>query len=170
MLGNPIRQVGMRVNYSDLEAIEANLLLKARETTNNSFPPASKFCVGAAVWIPSAKKIVAGTNYECSSFGLTMCGDRTAIFAANTLGYSDISHMAIVTRMLDGTPTKEASAPCGACRQIIYDAARRSGNDIEIITASTNFDHIIKTSIYELLPMPFSFDDFGVDLKAFQKK
>lgn len=170
MLNEPIRYVGKIVEFDSLEGFKKDLLRKALEAADNAFCPASGFCVGASVWIPEEKKIITGANYECSSFGGTMCGDRTAVFAANALGYTNITHMGLVTKFKDGRATKDGGSPCGLCRQVIYDAARRAGNDIEIITASTNFDVVRVTSIYELLPMPFSFDDFGVDTSKFNKK
>ena len=57
---------------------EAN---KAKEASRNSYSPFSRFAVGAAV-ITASGKIYQGCNVENSSFGLTNCAERTAIFKA----------------------------------------------------------------------------------------
>ena len=56
-----------------------------------------------------------GCNVENASFGLCNCAERTAIFSAIAAG--DRSIQAVVVY----TPTAQPTAPCGACRQVIYE-------------------------------------------------
>jgi hypothetical protein len=64
--------------------IEAALQAKARAVA-----PYSQFRVGAAIET-AAGKIYAGCNIESSSFGLTCCAERVAIFKALSEGERDL--------------------------------------------------------------------------------
>jgi len=169
MLSQPIKQIGRRIPSPQLDLLQMNLLDAASKASANAFCPSSGFCVGAALWIPKKEIVIVGANYESASFGGTICAERAAIFTANSLGYHDFTHLAITTQFKNGNPTSHASAPCGLCRQLIYDAADRVGHDIEIITSSTGHRDVIVSSIYEMLPMPFAASDFGVDLEKFRR-
>ena len=70
------------------------LMNKAKEAAQNSYSPFSRFAVGAAV-ITSTGKIYKGCNVENSSFGLTNCAERTAIFKAVSEGEREILAVAI---------------------------------------------------------------------------
>ena len=68
------------------------MAIKARE---NAYAPYSNFKVGAAV-LGDNGKIYTGVNVENSSYGLTNCGERTAIFSGITDGMKKILAIAIV--------------------------------------------------------------------------
>ncbi len=92
-----------------LQLIE--MAIKARE---NAYAPYSNFKVGAAV-LGDNGNIYTGVNVENSSYGLTNCGERTAIFSGITDGMRNIVAIAIVG------DTEDPISPCGACRQVIYE-------------------------------------------------
>ncbi len=85
---------------------------------------------------------------ENSSFGLTNCAERTAIFKAISEGADDgrLEIAAIACLSRDGTPC----APCGACRQVIYE----HGPDAVVIYRAKNGE-VTQTAIGELLPEGF---------------
>ena len=74
--------------------------------------PFSNYKVGAAVEVNSGE-IVGGCNIESSSYGLTCCAERVALFRALAEGYSEFKSIAVAT--------KNAGMPCGACRQVLYE-------------------------------------------------
>lgn len=88
----------------------------AREAAGHAYAPYSKFTVGAAI-LTSTGKIYAGCNVENASYGLTNCAERTAIFSAVAAGEKKLKLACVVVY----TPTETATAPCGACRQVIYE-------------------------------------------------
>src|SRR3954471_3633235 len=57
------------------------LLESAQLASERAYAPFSKFCVGAAV-LTSDGRVFLGCNVENSSYGLTNCAERTAIFTA----------------------------------------------------------------------------------------
>jgi cytidine deaminase len=92
------------------------LLDAARRTMKNAHAPYSNFRVGAALRTRSGE-VFAGCNVENASYGMTNCAERTAIFSAVAkLGPAmEIIEIAITCAQ------DVACAPCGACRQVIYE-------------------------------------------------
>lgn len=128
---------------SILKLYESRLLAAAAEARENAFAPYSHFKVGAAVETEDGR-IFSGCNVESASYGLTICAERVAIFSAVAAGYRRIQRIAVIA------DTNELTAPCGACRQIIWEF----GGDIEVDLA--NFIGNRKTAkMSELLPMAF---------------
>jgi len=119
------------------------LIDKAQQAKKNSFSPYSKLRVGAAI-ISTSGKIFTGCNIENSSYSLTVCAERTAIFKAISEGYRDFAAIAIVSDL------KEPVPPCGACRQVLLDLA---GN-VDLFLSGTN-GKTKRLKLAELLPMPF---------------
>lgn len=68
-------------SFDELSVDEQQLVEKAREATNNSYSPYSKFRVGAAVLLNNGK-VVIGANQENAAFPSGLCAERTAVFAA----------------------------------------------------------------------------------------
>ena len=119
------------------------LVKAAEQAKKHSHSPYSRFRVGAALLAKSGK-VYSGCNIESSSFSLTICAERTAIFKAVSESEKHFRAMAIAT------DTVEFVSPCGACRQVIHDLA---GN-IELVLVNSKG----KTKRYNsraLLPIPF---------------
>jgi cytidine deaminase len=90
------------------------LINAAKIARRNAYAPYSCLKVGAAVLAKNGK-IYTGANVENSSFGLTNCAERTAIFKAVSDGQTDILAVAI------SNTGQGISVPCGACRQVISE-------------------------------------------------
>ena len=122
---------------------KTNLIKAAAATRENAFAPYSNFKVGAAVETDGGE-IFTGCNVESASFGLTICAERVAIFSAVAAGHNRIRRIAVVA------DTEDLTAPCGACRQIIWEF----GGDIEV--ELSNLDGKSQTlGMKDLLPSAF---------------
>ena len=122
---------------------------KAVEAKANALPPYSKFHVGAAL-LTQDDKVFLGCNVENSTYGLTMCAERTAIFKAISEGERKFKAIAIAS------DSPDYITPCGACRQIIYDHC----GEIDIICTNGKEEYkVFKTS--ELLPFAFGKKDLN---------
>jgi cytidine deaminase len=119
------------------------LILEAEEAKKYSYSPYSKFRVGAAL-LTKNNKIYRGCNIENSSYSLTICAERTAIFKAISEGESKFKAIAIST---DG---ELLCPPCGACRQVLFELAGK----IDVILANRNKSKIFK--LKDLFPQPFN--------------
>jgi cytidine deaminase len=91
------------------------LLAAARRVMHHAYAPYSRFRVGAAL-LTTKGELFVGCNVENASYGITNCAERTAIFSAIAhSGRLEIRAVAVVNDQ------GIASAPCGACRQVIYE-------------------------------------------------
>lgn len=109
----------------------------------NAYAPYSGFKVGAAV-VNEAGRVFAGANVENSSYGLTVCAERSAIFQAIAAGSEHIGMLAIVADSATPAPS------CGACRQVLSEFAEDA-----IIISYTLSGLSRMWSLSELLPVPF---------------
>jgi cytidine deaminase len=126
----------MKNNYKQL-------VTEAQKAKEFSHSPYSHFRVGAALLTKSGK-IFSGTNIETSSYSLTVCAERTALFKAISEGENKFSAIAIATDQ------NEFISPCGACRQVIMDLA---GNIDVILSSNNGKTKLVKMK--ELLPLAF---------------
>lgn len=124
-----------------------DLVAAAIAARENAYAPYSRFQVGAALLAENGE-IITGSNVENASYGLTICAERVAVFAACSRGIRRFRAIAIATD--PGAP------PCGACRQVLREFAR----DLPIHLAHTN-GRFRTTSLAELLPESFGPDDLG---------
>ncbi|HET7501618.1 MAG TPA: cytidine deaminase [Kofleriaceae bacterium] len=92
-----------------------SLEARALDAQRRAYAPYSKFRVGAAVVMSG--DTFEGANVENASYGLCVCAERTAVFAAVVAGAHRLEAVAVAT---DASPP---SAPCGACRQVLLEFA-----------------------------------------------
>ena len=102
-------------------ATRARLLRSAHTVMKNAYAPFSKFKVGAAI-LTSKGQIFVGCNVENSSYGMTNCAERTAIFSAIAKHGPELEIYAVAVANDHGVPC----SPCGACRQVIYEFGPRA--------------------------------------------
>ncbi len=120
------------------------LVEQAREARTKALAPYSKFKVGAALRTKDGK-VYSGINVESSSYGLTICAERVALFKALSEGEREFDTLAIVT------DSDELCPPCGACRQVLWDYAP----NLKIVLSNLKG----KTEEYELRELfPAAFD------------
>ena len=112
------------------------------EVAGRAYAPYSKFLVGA-VLVGRDGGIFAGCNVENISFGLTICAERNAVFAAVAAGCRDFEKIVIVA------DTEVPASPCGACRQVLAEF----NPDLKVVLA--NFRGKSETfHLAQLLPRP----------------
>ncbi len=120
---------------------------KAIETKSKSLPTYSNFHVGAAL-LTKDGKIYEGGNIETSSYSLTICAERTAVFKAILEGEREFESIAIAS------DSDEFCPPCGACRQVLLDLC---GKDLNVILINPK-EEIKKFKLSELIPHSFGED------------
>ena len=122
---------------------QAGVVQAARIARERAIAAFSDFKVGAALETADGR-IITGCNIENSTYGLTMCAERVAIFKAISEGHRSFTRIAVVA------DTSQPTSPCGACRQMLWEFA---GN-IEVILA--DLTHVKTThQLKDLLPHPF---------------
>ncbi len=122
----------------------------AQEARKRAIAPYSKFQVGAVV-VTTEGKIFSGCNIEVSSYGLTLCAERVALFKALSEGEKNFSQIAVIADIKD-----EPCFPCGACRQVLWDFAPNA----EIFCANTS-GKIQVFQMSDLIPYAFGSDNLS---------
>jgi len=123
--------------------VEEALVNAARLAREQARAKYSNFKVGSALLCGDGR-VFTGCNIESSSYGLTICSERVALFKALSEGADDFTRIVVVA------DTHELTAPCGACRQFLWDYCR----DLEIVL--TNLVGKSKTfRLTQLFPEPF---------------
>ena len=128
----------MTLGPADEELIKVAALARQR-----AHAPYSKYKVGAAIRT-SRNKVHTGANVENASYGLTVCAERTAAFAAVNAGDTKFDTIAIVI------DDDRLPSPCGACRQVLAEFAPK----MRVVLATTGGLRK-ETTLGELLPDPF---------------
>ena len=125
-------------------AAREKLVRAASKAMKNAYAPFSHFRVGAAI-LTAQGDIFAGCNVENSSYGMTNCAERTAIFSAVAAKGPKLEILAVAVTNAQGV----ACSPCGACRQVIYEF----GPDSVVFYEGSNGPK--ESHITELLPEGF---------------
>lgn len=99
--------------------IETVLLERATSAAEKAYCKYSNFPVGAAVSTLDGE-IFDGCNIENASFGLTVCGERTAMWKAVSAGHQKLAAIAVDCLKGD-TNDPDSLMPCGACRQVMRE-------------------------------------------------
>lgn len=106
----------------------------ATKMLDTAYVPYSHFPVGAAA-LTKDGEIFAGCNIENSSYPVTNCGERTALFKAISEGYTEFDSFLVTGH------TEEPISPCGACRQVMSEwfdekttiyLTNQSGDEVEV--------------------------------------
>jgi cytidine deaminase len=125
-----------------MQYTDKQLVTQAIEVARRAYAPYSRFHVGA-VLVGKDGRTFAGCNVENISYGLTICAERNAVFAAVAAGCREFERIIIVA------DTEVPASPCGACRQVLAEF----NPDLEVVLA--NFRGLSETfRLSELLPRP----------------
>ncbi|NPA79553.1 MAG: cytidine deaminase [Thermotogae bacterium] len=98
-----------------------DLYARALESVGKAYAPFSGFKVGAAALMEDEEgnvRVFTGANVENSSYGLTVCAERVAIFKGVSEGFRKLRAVAVVASK-DGEVIPVV--PCGACRQVMWE-------------------------------------------------
>ncbi|GAC1494962.1 MAG: cytidine deaminase [Vulcanimicrobiaceae bacterium] len=124
------------------ETTDTALLDAARLARKHAYGPYSAYDVGAALLCDDGT-IVTACNVENASYGLSMCAERAAVFAAVAGGHRRVWALA------NAGPPRETTAPCGACRQVLAEF----GTSTRVLfTTSSGFEEM---TVAALLPAAF---------------
>lgn len=126
--------------------IQEKLKILAKTAQENAYVPYSKFSVGAAL-ITEEGDIFTGCNVENISYGLSNCGERTAIFKM----ISEKGPRTKIKAMAIATNPDIPCSPCGACRQVIQEFSTPN-----TIISFKGPDGYVTLSMNQLLPGAFT--------------
>jgi cytidine deaminase len=121
---------------------DKTLLAAAVAARGGAYAPYSNFPVGAAL-LGRDGRIWTGANIENASYGLSMCAERNAVFAAVAAGARAFDAVAVTG------PDGMTTMPCGACRQVLWEFAP----ELRVVFAADGA--VTSVPLAELLPAAF---------------
>ncbi len=121
----------------------------AKDNLKNSYALYSNYNVSAVIVCKNGN-IYKGCNIENSSYSVTNCAERTALFSAISNGEKDFEAIMVVGGK-NGVITDYAM-PCGVCRQALAEFCDSNFK----IYVGINENDIKEFTLEELLP--YSFD------------
>lgn len=148
--------INIKIRFCRLEELaeeDRKLVEMAVEATNNAYAKYSNFRVGAAVRLENGL-LMKGANQENAAFPVTLCAERTAIFAAQA-NYPEqpITAIAIAAKNENGL-LSEPITPCGSCRQVMLEIEDRYKRPLRILLYGQNGVYIVDT-VKDLMPLSF---------------
>lgn len=145
-------------DINELEIQEKQLLIKAAEAQKKAYAPYSNFLVGSAILLENGE-ILSGANQENAAYSTCICGERTVLSAAASV-YPNVKPIliAVVVKNLNKVQAKPA-APCGECRQYLFEVESRYNSEIPILMQAQSNKIYKVASASQLLPLAFSKSD-----------
>lgn len=145
------------VDYSSLDELDPmikDLLMKAKEISNDAYAPYSSFKVGAAVLMEDGS-VFLGNNQENRAFPSGLCAERVAIFSAGSMASEKkIKAIAIYA------PMEEQISPCGSCRQVILEYEIKQDQKLPIFLMNKGNEVRKFNAASDLLPFGFKYNNF----------
>ena len=125
------------------EATQLHLIEQAQAAAEFAYVPYSGYAVGAALRDRDGV-VHTGCNIENAAYPAGICAERTALVKAVSQGSRIFDTLVIATG--------NGGAPCGMCRQMLYEFAP----DLHIITVDETGRVHLDTTLRALLPDGFS--------------
>jgi cytidine deaminase len=119
-----------------------SLIRDARVAGERAYAPYSRYYVGVALRTTNGITYL-GCNVENASYPAGICAERVALVKAVSEGERQFDALAVVTR--------DGGAPCGICRQMLYEFAPQ----LRVIIARTDGHVVFDGTLSELLPLGF---------------
>lgn len=132
------------------------LVNSAIKTARDAYAPYSEYHVGAAVRLANGE-VVIGSNQENVAYPSGLCAERVAIFYAGAR-HPDVPVLSIaIAAIREGIIQEEPVAPCGACRQVLYEKESQGDSPMEIILYGGKMIQVF-SKVTDLLPLPFKLE------------
>ena len=131
------------------------LMLEAIAARKNAYAPYSNFRVGAAVKMENGETVI-GSNQENASYPSGLCAERVAIFHAGAKFPGVAVKTIAITATSDTYQVSVPAAPCGNCRQAIFEYEFKQKQPIRILLMGEKGNVIVCRAIEDLLPLGFN--------------
>ena len=141
------------LSYGELSEKDVILAERAIKAVSGAYAPYSHFNVGAALRLGNGEVLIA-SNQENVAYPSGMCAERSLLYYTHSNYPNEPIEAIAITAFTNGKIVDTITYPCGACRQVMIEAEKRSGNKIKVLILSK--DKIEEFDSIEAF-MPFSF-------------
>jgi cytidine deaminase len=145
-------------SIDELDTDDRQLLIEARNVTDQAYAPYSNFHVGAAAKL-SNNKIITGTNQENASYPVGICAERVLLSAISSLHPGIAIETMAVSYQSKKIKSDHPISPCGMCRQALLEYETRTDKPIRLILAGQEGKIYIVNTVKFLLPFAFTPDE-----------
>lgn len=146
--------------YQDVMELPENiqeLFNKAQQAREQAYAPYSHFKVGAAILLDSGE-IVIGSNQENAAYPSGLCAERVAVYAA-AANFPNSKIIALVVVVgPKNTHLDKPAAPCGSCRQSLFEFEQKQKSPFPIYFMGENGTLLKTNSVSDLMPFGFGPD------------
>ena len=119
-----------------------HLIDAAIDAGQYAYIPYSNYRVGPAL-LSEDGKVYQGCNVENAAYPACICGERVALVKAISEGVRTFQAIAVIT--------ENGGAPCGMCRQMLYEFAP----DLQVILLKATREIVFNGLLRDLLPLGF---------------
>ena len=148
--------------YDQLEELSEDQVLlvnSAIKAARDAYAPYSEYHVGAALRLANGE-IVIGSNQENAAYPSGLCAERVAIFYAGAR-HPDVPVLSMaIAAIREGITQEEPVAPCGACRQVLYEKESQGEGTMELILYGNKKIQVF-SKVTDLLPLPFKLENLS---------
>jgi cytidine deaminase len=148
--------------YDQLEELTEDQVLlvnSAIKAARDAYAPYSEYHVGAALRLANGE-IIIGSNQENAAYPSGLCAERVAIFYAGAR-HPDVPVLSIaIAAIRKGIIQEEPVAPCGACRQVLYEKESQGEGSMELILYGNKKIQVL-SKVTDLLPLPFKMENLS---------
>ena len=141
---------------STLAQDEIALLETALAASAGAYAPFSNFHVGCAVSLANGE-VATGNNQENPAFPSSLCAERTVLYYLGSQGKGDQLRKIAIRADSPGKLIAAPVTPCGACRQVMLEYERLSGQPLVVLMQGKEGKVLRVTGIAASL-LPFGFD------------
>lgn len=138
----------------ELSPEDFELMRRAQQAREDAYAPYSQFKVGAAVLMENGE-IVVGNNQENASYPSGLCAERVAVFQAGAIYPGLAIRKLAIAAGSENRPLTKPAAPCGNCRQSIFEYENKQHLPIELLLMGGSGEVYKCPSIRGLLPLAF---------------
>lgn len=141
----------------ELAEEQQKLVQGAMDAARDAYAPYSGYKVGAAALLANGETVM-GNNQENAAYPSGLCAERVAIFYAGAR-YPGVPVKSIaIAAIREGSFQEEPVAPCGGCRQVLYEKETQGKAPMEVILFGSKKIQVIK-QVADLLPLPFKLEN-----------
>jgi cytidine deaminase len=137
----------------DVPADVKTLCLSAKQATSLSYSPYSKFQVGASARLTDGK-IIQAANMENAAYPQCLCAEAVLLGSLHSQ-YPGQQIEAVGIAVTTDRELKGVAAPCGSCRQQLFEAENRQGAPIKLYLLAAEGDVYEFADMKSLLPFGF---------------
>lgn len=139
----------------ELPPADKELMLEAIAARKNAYAPYSRFRVGAAVKLANDETVI-GSNQENASYPSGLCAERVAVFHAGAKFPDVVVKTIAISATSDDYQVSVPAAPCGNCRQAIFEYEFKQKQPIRILLMGEKGNIVVCNAIKDLLPLGFN--------------